>query len=101
MNRKKVLEEQVVQRLPYRCPYCDQLISYDQFNLMIGENKVKCPSCKKKYIKVVSDGLPSPFPFEKEGRRRGPRQRGGNNEFHHQVGIGSYREFHAKKRNKS
>jgi len=103
MNRKKVLKEQVVQKLPYRCPYCDHPISYGQFNMKVGENKIKCPSCKKKYIKVVSDGLlpPSPSPVEGEGRRRDPRQRGGNNGFHYEVEIGSIRKFPAKKRNKS
>ncbi len=49
------LEEQVIQKFAYRCPYCDQPISYDQFHLKMGENKIQCPSCKKTYIKVVSD----------------------------------------------
>jgi hypothetical protein len=103
MNRKKVLKERVVQKLPYRCPYCDHPISYEQFNMKVGENKIKCPSCKKKYIKVVSDESPppSPSPIKGEGRRRGPRQRRGNNGFHHQVEIGSFRKFPAIKRNKS
>jgi ATP-dependent DNA helicase RecG len=48
-------EEQVIQKLPYRCPYCDQPISYDQFDLKVGENEIQCPSCKKTYIKVVPD----------------------------------------------
>ena len=52
---KKKPEEQVVQKFPYRCPYCDQPISYDQLNLRTGENEIKCPSCKKVYIKLVSD----------------------------------------------
>jgi uncharacterized Zn-finger protein len=52
MERK--LEEQVVQEFPHRCPYCDQPISYDQFDLREGENQIQCPSCKKMYIKVVS-----------------------------------------------
>jgi Zn finger protein HypA/HybF involved in hydrogenase expression len=54
---KKKLKEQVVQKFPYRCPYCDQPISYDQFDLKVGENKIQCPSCKKIYIKVVSDSI--------------------------------------------
>jgi len=68
---KKKLEEQVIQKLPHRCPYCDQPISYEQFNLKVGENKIKCPSCKKKYIKVVSDSSPppSPSPIKGEGKR--------------------------------
>jgi ATP-dependent DNA helicase RecG len=49
------LEEQIVQKFPSRCPYCDQPISYDQLNLKIGENKIQCPSCKKVYIKIVSN----------------------------------------------
>jgi uncharacterized protein YbaR (Trm112 family) len=49
------LEEQIVQAFAYACPYCDQPISYDQFNLKVGENEITCPSCKKKYIKVVLD----------------------------------------------
>jgi len=55
MNSK--LEEQVIQKFPYRCPYCDQPVSYDQFDLKIGENKIGCPSCKKIYIKVVGDSF--------------------------------------------
>jgi Zn finger protein HypA/HybF involved in hydrogenase expression len=55
MNREKVLEEQIVQKFQYRGPYCDHPISYEQFNLKAGENEVKCPSCKKKYVKVVLD----------------------------------------------
>jgi transposase-like protein len=51
---KKKLEEQIVQKLPYRCPYCEQPISYDQFNLKVGENEVKCPSCQRTYIKLVT-----------------------------------------------
>lgn len=52
---KPKLEEQVVQKLSHRCPYCDQPVSYDPFDLKIGENKIKCPSCKEIYIKVVSE----------------------------------------------
>jgi Zn finger protein HypA/HybF involved in hydrogenase expression len=55
MRRKKELEEQVVQKFPCRCPYCDQPVSYDQFDLKIGENEIRCPSCKGTYIKVVSN----------------------------------------------
>jgi predicted SprT family Zn-dependent metalloprotease len=51
------MEEQIIQRFPYRCPYCDQPISYDQFDLKIGENEIQCLSCKKTYIKVVSNPL--------------------------------------------
>jgi hypothetical protein len=52
---KKKFEEKVIQKFPFRCPYCDQPICYDEFNLRIGENKIRCPSCKKMYIKVVLD----------------------------------------------
>ena len=54
---KKGLEEQVIQKFPYRCPYCDQPISYDQFDLKVGENEIQCPSCEKVYIKVVSEAM--------------------------------------------
>jgi len=46
-------EEQVVQVFSYRCPYCDQPVSYEQLDLKIGENEIQCPSCKKAYMKVV------------------------------------------------
>jgi rubrerythrin len=52
---KKKLEEQLIQKFPYRCPYCDQPISYEDLSLEMGENKIQCPSCKKMYIKVVSE----------------------------------------------
>lgn len=56
-NMKIKMEEQIIQRFPYRCPYCDQPISYDQFDLKIGENEIQCPFCSKTYIKVVSNPL--------------------------------------------
>jgi uncharacterized C2H2 Zn-finger protein len=52
---KSKIEEQVIQRFPHRCPYCDQPISYDQFDLRDGENEIQCPSCKRVYVKVVSE----------------------------------------------
>lgn len=52
---KKSFREQVIQKFPHRCPYCEHPISYDQFQLKIGENKIQCPSCHKVYIKVVFD----------------------------------------------
>ena len=55
VSMKKKLEERVIQEFPYRCPYCDHPISYDRFGLKRGENKIECPSCKKIYIKVVSE----------------------------------------------
>jgi hypothetical protein len=54
-GKKKEIEEQLVQKFPHRCPYCDQPLSYDQFDLKVGENKIQCFSCNKTYIKVVSD----------------------------------------------
>ena len=48
-------KESIVQHFPHRCPYCDQPISYDPFELKTGENKIECPSCKKMFIKVVGD----------------------------------------------
>lgn len=53
MKREK--KEQVVQKFPYRCPYCDQVVSYENVNLKRGENEIQCPWCKKKYIKIVLD----------------------------------------------
>ncbi len=52
---KKKVEEQIVQSLPRRCPYCDQPLSYDSYKLKRGENLVQCPFCKKVFIKVISD----------------------------------------------
>jgi hypothetical protein len=52
---KKRLEEQVVQKFSHRCPYCDQTISYDEIELKRGENEIECPSCKRIFIKVVSE----------------------------------------------
>jgi len=54
-HKTKEFEEQLVQKFPHRCPYCDQPLSYDQFDLKVGENKIQCFSCHKTYIKVVSD----------------------------------------------
>ena len=64
------VEDQVIQKFSYRCPYCDQPISYDQFDLREGENEVRCPSCKKMYIKVVGDSLEDRFPPNKKPRRK-------------------------------
>lgn len=49
---KKRSEEQVVQKFPHRCPYCDQIISYDEIELKRGENEIECPSCRKIYIYI-------------------------------------------------
>ncbi len=57
MQMKKRLEEQVIQKFSHRCPYCDQPISYDGLFLKPGENEVICPSCHKKYIKVIAPSL--------------------------------------------
>jgi len=54
---KTKVEEQVIQKFSYRCPYCDHTISYDQFDLKVGENEIECPECKKVYIKIVPDPL--------------------------------------------
>ncbi len=45
--------EMVVQKFEHRCPYCDQPVSYEQFDLKEGENRILCPSCGQTYIKVV------------------------------------------------
>lgn len=52
MEKKK---EQVIQKFPHRCPYCDQIVSYEKMDLKSGENEIKCPWCNRKYIKVVLD----------------------------------------------
>jgi DNA-directed RNA polymerase subunit RPC12/RpoP len=52
---KKKFEEQVIQKFSHRCPYCDQPISYDEIDLKSGENEIECPSCKRIFIKVVSE----------------------------------------------
>jgi hypothetical protein len=71
---KSKLEEQVVQKFPHRCPYCDQPISYDQFDLRDGENEIQCPSCKKRYIKVVGDLFEKGF-LRKRTDRKGKKKK--------------------------
>lgn len=53
--KKTELTEKVIQKFSYRCPYCDQPVSYDEFDLTVGENEIQCLSCKKVYIKMVGD----------------------------------------------
>jgi len=50
-------KEFVIQVLPHRCPYCDQIISYGEIELKMGENPIECPSCRKTFIRIVSDSL--------------------------------------------
>ncbi len=52
-HTQKKLEGRVVQKFPHRCPYCGRPISYDQFDLKVGENEIECFSCKKMFIKVI------------------------------------------------
>jgi uncharacterized C2H2 Zn-finger protein len=52
-NSEIVEEEQLVQEFPHRCPYCEQVVSYENIEFKVGENEIKCPSCKTVYIKVV------------------------------------------------
>jgi len=52
---EKRCDEQVVQRFRHRCPYCDQPITYEHLDLKTGENPIRCPSCHRTFIKVVSD----------------------------------------------
>jgi DNA-directed RNA polymerase subunit RPC12/RpoP len=52
---KKRYDEQIVQTFPHRCPYCDEPIAYDHLDLKKGENPIQCPSCHRKFIKVVPD----------------------------------------------
>jgi len=65
------IEEQLVQKFSYHCPYCDRPISYDQFDLKVGENEIQCPSCKKTYIKVVSDPTGNNLARKNSHPRRG------------------------------
>jgi len=60
------MEEQIIQKFSPRCPYCDQPISYEKHDLKVGENEIQCPSCKKIYIKVVSDEIPLINPLSGE-----------------------------------
>jgi hypothetical protein len=66
-NMKIKREEEIIQSFPHRCPYCDQVISYDQFDLKIGENEIECPLCKRNFIKVLGPSLT-------EGDHRSRRQ---------------------------
>ena len=52
---EKRYDEQVVQRFPYRCPYCDDPIEYGHLDLKIGENFIRCPSCHRTFIKIIPD----------------------------------------------
>jgi uncharacterized Zn-finger protein len=63
-------KEEIVEKFPHRCPYCDQPISYDPFDLKVGENEVQCPSCKKIYIKIFSGSLEKPLRERKKRRRK-------------------------------
>jgi hypothetical protein len=69
--------EQVIQKFPHRCPYCDEVVSYDAFNLRAGENEIECPSCKRVYIKVISDSLERPAKLSSH-RENGSRRKGGS-----------------------
>jgi len=52
---KKSKTENLIQKFSYRCPYCDQPVSYDELDLKVGENKIQCLHCKRTYVKVVTD----------------------------------------------
>ena len=49
------LEEQIVQRFSHRCPYCDETLVYAGMDLKTGENEIVCPSCRRVFVKVVSE----------------------------------------------
>jgi len=74
-HKKREFEEQLVQRFPHGCPYCDQPVFYDQLDLKVGENEIQCLSCKKTYIKVVSDptgnNLTRKIPLSRREGRKG------------------------------
>jgi C4-type Zn-finger protein len=67
---KSKLEEKVVQEFPHRCPYCDQTIFYERFDLKEGENRIQCPSCKKMYIKVVGNLFETRMPQRKRFKKK-------------------------------
>ena len=54
-DREMDLREQLIQKFPHRCPYCDQPVSYNSFDLKGGENLIQCPSCQKIYVKIVPE----------------------------------------------
>jgi len=63
------LKEIVVQEFPHRCPYCDQPVSYEQFDLKPGENLIRCPSCQTTFVKVVQDFFENEEPHPSRLRR--------------------------------
>jgi len=71
---KSKLEEIVVQKFPHCCPYCDQPISYERFDLKEGENEIQCPSCKKMYVKVVGDLFENRVPQRKRFIKKRKRE---------------------------
>lgn len=60
---RKTPEEFVVQKLEPRCPYCDQVVSYDHVDLRAEENPITCPSCQKVFLKIRS-------PSKKKGKEK-------------------------------
>lgn len=64
---KKQLQEMVIQKFPYRCPYCDQVLSYEAYSLSVGDNEILCLFCKKKFIKVIFKDTQI---FQKQRRNR-------------------------------
>ena len=63
IHSNSAMEDQVIQKLPHRCPYCEQPISYEKYHLKKGENEIKCPSCNKIFIKIESWSLFYLFDF--------------------------------------
>jgi Zn finger protein HypA/HybF involved in hydrogenase expression len=55
MKMGKEIEDFTVQKFEHRCPYCDQIIAYERFELKAGDNPIQCPSCQKTFIKIVSE----------------------------------------------
>ena len=48
------LQEQFLERLPHGCPYCDEIVFYEQMDLKEGDHLILCPTCRKKYVKAIS-----------------------------------------------
>ncbi|GEM_PF-3752349 len=46
------MDEQVIQRLPRRCPYCDGILPDRDDMPAAGEERETCPHCGKRFIRM-------------------------------------------------
>ncbi len=58
------MEEQVVQRLSRRCPYCDEVLPGDGSDAR-GVREERCPHCGRVFIRM---------PLEEAARKSGKRE---------------------------